>query len=54
VHAANTSLDWNGKGHEVVAYVAYQHLDAATRLKVDALLKKTSCYKKWNTSSGDC
>jgi S1/P1 Nuclease len=45
------SLAWNGKGHEVVAYIAYQHLDSATRLKVDALLKKNPCYNEWNTTA---
>jgi len=45
---ANTAFAWNGKGHEVVAYVAYQHLDAATRTKVNALLKRNPCYNEWS------
>jgi len=44
---SQTALGWNGKGHEVVAYIAYQHLDPATRAKVDALLKKNPCYNEW-------
>jgi hypothetical protein len=47
---ANTALGWNGKGHEVVAYIAYQHLDSATRAKVDDLLKRNPCYDEWNTT----
>ena len=38
---------WNGEGHEVVAYIAYQHLDAATRIKVDELMKRNPCYSEW-------
>jgi S1/P1 Nuclease len=38
---------WNGKGHEVVAYIAYQHLDTAARTKVDELLKRNPCYGEW-------
>ena len=34
-----TAFAWNGKGHEVVAYIAYQHLDPTTKTKVDALLQ---------------
>jgi S1/P1 Nuclease len=44
------SSAWNGKGHEVVAYVAYQHLDQATRLKVDALLKLNPCFQEWTSA----
>jgi hypothetical protein len=46
---SRTSLAWNGKGHEVVAYIAYQHLDASTRAKVDALLKLNPCYQEWTS-----
>jgi hypothetical protein len=41
------TLSWNGKGHEVVAYIAYQHLDPGTKTKVDSLLKKNPCYSQW-------
>jgi hypothetical protein len=41
------SFGWNGKGHEVVAYIAYQHLNLDTRTKVDALLKLNPCYGEW-------
>jgi hypothetical protein len=46
---SNVALGWNGKGHEVVAYIAYQHLDSATRARVDALLKLNPCYDGWNS-----
>jgi hypothetical protein len=48
--SATITFGWNGKGHEVVAYIAYQHLDSATRTKVDGLLKSNPCYDKWNTT----
>jgi hypothetical protein len=44
------ALAWNGKGHEVVAYIAYQHLDPETRAKVDDLLKKNPCYGEWSST----
>ena len=47
---ANNASGWNGKGHEVVAYIAYQHLDPATRVTVDALLKKNPCYDEWSAT----
>jgi hypothetical protein len=47
---ANAAVAWNGKGHEVVAYVAYQHLDPATRAKVNDLLKRNPCYEEWNST----
>jgi S1/P1 Nuclease len=45
---ANNAAGWNGKGHQVVAYIAYQHLDPATRATVDALLKNNPCYNEWS------
>jgi len=48
---AGSACGWNGQGHEVVAYIAYQHLDAATRAKVDALLAKNPCYKEWKAAA---
>jgi hypothetical protein len=43
------SRGWNGKGHEVVAYIAYQHLNANARAKIDSLLKLNPCYSEWTT-----
>jgi S1/P1 Nuclease len=48
---ANVAAAWNGEGHEIVAYIAYQHLDAATRAKVDALLAKNPCFTEWQTAA---
>jgi S1/P1 Nuclease len=48
---ASAAAAWNGEGHEVVAYIAYQHLDAATRAKVDALLEKNPCFNEWKTAA---
>ena len=47
---ASTALGWNGKGHEVVAYIAYQHLDPTIRAKVDDLLKRNPCYNQWQST----
>ena len=44
------ALAWNGKGHEVVAYIAYQQLTPATRTKVNALLKLNPCYSEWSNT----
>jgi S1/P1 Nuclease len=48
---ASAAAGWNGEGHEVVAYIAYQHLDAATRAKVDALLAMNPCFNEWKTAA---
>jgi hypothetical protein len=48
---ATAAAGWNGEGHEIVAYIAYQHLDAATRAKVDALLALNPCFKEWQTAA---
>jgi hypothetical protein len=48
---ASSAAAWNGQGHEIVAYIAYQHLDPATRAKVDALLAKNPCFKEWQTAA---
>ena len=48
---ASAAAGWNGEGHEVVAYIAYQHLDPATRAKVDALLAKNPCFNEWKTAA---
>jgi hypothetical protein len=47
---ASMALGWNGQGHEIVAYIAYQHLDPATRTKVDNLLQRNPCYGKWKST----
>lgn len=47
---SNIAMGWNGKGHEVVAYIGYQHVDPAIRAKVDALLKLNPCYNEWNST----
>lgn len=43
------ALAWGNRGHEVVAFIAYQHLDAATKAQVDSLVKLNPCFKKWKT-----
>ena len=48
---AGAAAGWNGEGHEVVAYIAYQHLDLATRAKVDALLAMNPCFSEWKTAA---
>jgi len=41
---------WGHKGHEVVAYIAYQHLDAVTRKEVDELVALNPCFTEWKTA----
>src|SRR5579883_255393 len=38
---------WDGQGHMMVAWVAFQHLDAATRAKVVRLLRLHPDYNTW-------
>src|SRR5207245_4332024 len=38
---------WNNIGHMAVAYVAYQHLNEATKTRVDKLLRLNPDYHKW-------
>ena len=38
---------WNNMGHMAVAYVAYQHLNEATKTRVDKLLRLNPDYHKW-------
>jgi S1/P1 Nuclease len=38
---------WNNIGHMAVAYVAYQHLNEATKTRVDKLLRLNPDYRKW-------
>jgi hypothetical protein len=47
---AQTACGWNGKGHEVVAYISYQHLDSQTRAEVGQLLKGNPCYNEWSSA----
>jgi len=49
--SASAAQAWNGEGHEIVAYIAYQHLDPATRAKVDALLALNPCFNEWQTAA---
>ena len=45
---SSTSQAWFGFGHMAVAYVAYQKLTPAKKIRVAALLKKNPYYKtKW-------
>ena len=53
VIAASTvkpALAWNDRGHMTVAYIAYAHLNAKTRDRVDALLKLNPSYNDWLAS----
>jgi hypothetical protein len=36
-----------------IAYVAYKHLDASVKDKVDALLKLNADYSKWTAGAPD-
>jgi hypothetical protein len=41
------ALAWDNLGHMAVAYVAYQHMNAATKTRVFTLLKLNPDYQKW-------
>lgn len=41
---------WDNLGHMAVAYVAYQHLNAATKIRVDKLLRLNPDYQKWKAA----
>jgi hypothetical protein len=47
------ALAWWDGGHMQIAYVAYKHLDAAVKDKVDALLKLNPDYAKWTAGTPD-
>jgi len=47
---SSQAFAWGNKGHEVVAYIAYQHLDDATRQEVDDLIALNPCYSEWKTA----
>lgn len=38
---------WDNEGHMAVAYVAYQHLNASTKTRVDQLLRLNPDYQHW-------
>jgi hypothetical protein len=38
---------WDNIGHMAVAYVAYQHLNAPTKTRINTLLRRNPDYKKW-------
>jgi hypothetical protein len=44
------TLAWDNEGHMAVAYVGYQHLNAATKARVDQLLKLNPDYQHWNAA----
>jgi hypothetical protein len=44
---------WWDEGHMQIAYVAYKHLDAPVKDKVDALLKLNKDYPKWTAGTSD-
>jgi hypothetical protein len=39
---------WGTRGHELVAYLAYIHLDPAVQKQVDALIQLNPCHQEWN------
>jgi len=41
---------WGNRGHELVAYLAYQHLDPPIKAKVDALIQKNPCIEEWTAT----
>ena len=41
------SYGWDNLGHMAVAYVAYQHLNAPTKTRINQLLKLNPDYHKW-------
>jgi hypothetical protein len=45
--SSQPGLAWNGQGHMVVAYLAYQKLTTKTRTRVGKLMKLNPYYSKW-------
>jgi hypothetical protein len=41
---------WGNKGHEVVAYIAYQTFDGAMKARVNALVALNPCFKEWKAA----
>jgi hypothetical protein len=52
VHVSPACAWWDA-GHMQIAYVAYKHLDAPVKDKVDALLKLNADYSKWTAGAPD-
>ena len=50
---ASSAWAWWDAGHMQIAYVAYKHLDAPVKDKVDALLKLNADYSKWTAGAPD-
>lgn len=44
------SWAWSDAGHMMVAYIAYQKLEAPTRSRVDALLQRNPMYTSWTSN----
>lgn len=44
------ALAWDNEGHMAVAYVAYQHLNPATKSRVDQLLQLNPDYNHWKAA----
>jgi hypothetical protein len=40
---------WGGRGHQLVAYIAYMNLDPQVRAKVDKLVQQNPCIAEWQT-----
>src|SRR5262245_48725764 len=38
-YSASTAMAWNSPGHVIIALIAYEHLDDATRAKATELLR---------------
>jgi hypothetical protein len=47
------ALSWWDAGHMQIAYVAYKHLDAPVKEKVDVLLRLNTDYAKWTAGAPD-
>lgn len=46
---AQKCFAWGNAGHEIVAYIAYENLDAPTQKRLDALVKLNPCYATWSS-----
>jgi S1/P1 Nuclease len=50
---SNYAQCWWDEGHMQIAYVAYKHLDAQVRDRVDVLLRLNKDYPKWTAGAPD-
>jgi S1/P1 Nuclease len=50
---SNYAQCWWDEGHMQIAYVAYKHLDAQVRERVDVLLRLNKDYPKWTAGVRD-